>query len=83
MFFFSLSPLRLNIAHPDMSLWMIFSENFLFLQNSNERAYLPELRHMKACKSEYVKDCTTWLDSYQGSQKSNSRNNKWKITILK
>ena len=83
MFFLSLSSLIFNIAHPDMHLRAIFGDNCLLFQDSGKRAYLPESKHIEACKSEYVKDCGIWSDNYQRLQQPNSRFNKWKIAILK
>ncbi|MCC0176955.1 hypothetical protein I4641_08175 [Waterburya agarophytonicola K14] len=71
-----------NIARPDICLWVVFGQECLFFQDSNEIAYLPEIKHIKACNSQDVKGWRTWLDSYLSEQKPNSRGNKWKISIL-
>ena len=83
MFFLSLLPLTSNIARRDMSLRMIFGQKCLFLHNSNERAYLLGIEHIKPCNSEYVNDCRVEEHSCQWSQKPNSRDKKLQIAILK
>ena len=83
MFFLSLLPLVSNIALPAIGLRGFLGQNCLFLQNSDEQAYLLSFNHIKACKSQYVKDCGTWLNSYQSEQRLNSRVNKRQISILK
>jgi len=64
MLFLSLSPLTSNIARRDICLWVILGQKCLFSQNNSERAYLPHLKRIKACNSQYVEDCGAWRDSY-------------------
>ena len=83
MFFLSLLPLTFNIARPDMSLRVIFGQKCLFFQNTSKRAYLLSIEHIKPCNPEYVNDCKAEGDSYQQSQKQNSRKKKQQIAISK
>ena len=83
MFLLSLSPLVSNIAHQDSCLRAFASRECSFSLNSQQRAYSPDVRHIKACKSEYVKDCGIWLNSDRPEKKPNGRGNKWQIAILK
>lgn len=83
MFFLSLLSLDYNIACSEDSLRVIFGQNCLFFQKSDENAYFLRSKHIKACKLEYVKGWRTWLNSERSLQKLNSRENKRKIASLK
>ena len=83
MLFLSLLPSTSNIARLNVCCSAAFVQKCLFWQYSDSKAYLPGSSRIKTCNSEYVKGWQLWIDSDRIEPKSNSRDFKWSMSILK
>ena len=83
MLFLSLLPSISTVTRQDTSLLGMFGSGCDFFQHNNKLAYSFAINRIKACNSQYVKDCPTERNNFPKEPEPNSRGNHRKIASLK